>query len=153
MKKGAAFEITLFSKTGGPLTKRISLAPDGKLVSDGSACVMSRGTAERATIANVDEFATLIGTMRSVQAIALGTLRAGLPDKVAVVSQKQLNGAAWANVIARTGANIEYQGPALVLFDYDTKVCRRPSRPKSSASAASGRHYWPCCRPWVASPA
>ena len=42
-------EITTLSKTGGPLTKRISLAPDGTLRSDGSACVMSSGIAQRAT--------------------------------------------------------------------------------------------------------
>jgi hypothetical protein len=35
-------QITLFAKGGGPLTKRIYLAPDGSLKSDGSACVMSR---------------------------------------------------------------------------------------------------------------
>ena len=41
-------EITKFSKSGGPLTKRISLKPDGTLHSDGSACVMVAGTARRA---------------------------------------------------------------------------------------------------------
>ena len=40
-------EITGFTSDVGPLTKRISLAPDGSLLSDGSACVMSRGTAKR----------------------------------------------------------------------------------------------------------
>ena len=34
-------EITGFAKTGGPLTKRITVAADGSLHSDGSACVMS----------------------------------------------------------------------------------------------------------------
>jgi hypothetical protein len=40
-------EITSIAKTGGPLTKRISLAQDGSLKSDGSACVMTCGTAQR----------------------------------------------------------------------------------------------------------
>ena len=42
--------ITLFAKSGGPLTKRISLNEDGSLVSDGSACVMAHGTARRVSI-------------------------------------------------------------------------------------------------------
>jgi hypothetical protein len=39
------YEIILFTKTNGPLTKRISLTDDGSVFSDGSACIMSRGTA------------------------------------------------------------------------------------------------------------
>ena len=46
-------ELVLFTKTGGPLTKKISLAPDGTLVKDNSACVMTRGTAERVKIAGM----------------------------------------------------------------------------------------------------
>ena len=88
MSKSPSFEITLFNKAGGPLTKRISFAPDGKLMCDGSACVMSHGTAERVKVTSVGEFATLIGTLRPNQAIALGALRAGLPNKVDVVTEK-----------------------------------------------------------------
>ena len=40
-------ELTRLTKDGGPLTKQISLSPDGTLVKDGSACVMAHGTAER----------------------------------------------------------------------------------------------------------
>ena len=36
---------TLLTKTGGPLTKRITMAPDGSLRSDGSACIMATGLA------------------------------------------------------------------------------------------------------------
>ena len=39
-------ELTVFTKDGGPLTKQISLAADGTLIQDKSACVMYRGTAE-----------------------------------------------------------------------------------------------------------
>jgi hypothetical protein len=42
-------EITALTKAGGPLTKRICLSDDGKLISDGSACIMSRGGARRIT--------------------------------------------------------------------------------------------------------
>ena len=40
-------ELVVFSKTGGPLTKRIALTADGHIASDGSACTMARGRAER----------------------------------------------------------------------------------------------------------
>jgi hypothetical protein len=93
-------ELTRLTKDGGPLTKLISLGPDGTVVSDGSACVMTRGTAERVKIADIDELATLIGSLHPSQAIALGTLRDGLPDEVRIVTKKKLNGQ--ANTIART---------------------------------------------------
>ena len=38
-------ELTVFSKSGGPLTKRITLTTDGKIASDGNACYMARGRA------------------------------------------------------------------------------------------------------------
>jgi hypothetical protein len=85
-------EITVFEKSGGPLTKRISLAPDGSVKSDGSACVMARGAAWRLRIADVGELAPVIEKTRSNQAITLGALRAGLPDKVQVVTNRNLNG-------------------------------------------------------------
>ncbi len=46
-------ELTIFAKSGGPLTKRITLLPDGTLKSDGSACVMSFGQARRVAIESV----------------------------------------------------------------------------------------------------
>jgi hypothetical protein len=112
-------ELVKFTKTGGPLTKHISLAPDGTLVSDGSACVMSRGTAERVKIADIDELATLIGSLHPSQAIALGALRADRPDKVKVTTKKKLNGQ--TNTIARTRDEILYRKncPGLVLLDFD----------------------------------
>jgi hypothetical protein len=114
-------ELTKFTKVGGPLTKQISLAKDGTIVSDGSACVMSDGSAERVKVAGVGELAALIGKLRPSQAIALGALRDGLPDKVQIVSEKQLNGVARPDIIARSGANIVYRGLAFALLDYDTK--------------------------------
>ena len=115
-------ELVKFTKTGGPLTKKISLSPDGTLVSDGSACVMTHGTAERVKIAGIDELAALIGSLHPSQAIALGALRTDLPDRVEVTTKKRLvNGVARPDVIARTGANIVYHGPAFALLDFDTK--------------------------------
>jgi hypothetical protein len=115
-------EITRFTKAGGPLTKRISLTDDGMLKSDGSACVMSRGIAERIEINNIVQFGELIGSLASDQAIALGTLRPGLPDKVTIATAKATNGHAGPDTIARTAANIVYrQQPGLGLIDFDTK--------------------------------
>ena len=112
-------ELTRLTKDGGPLTKQISLAPDGTLVKDGSACVMTHGTAERVRVAGVDALGALIEGLAPSQAIALGTLRADLPDKVEVTTKKRLvNGVARPDIIARTGANIIYRGPAFALLDY-----------------------------------
>jgi hypothetical protein len=114
-------ELTRFTKAEGPLTKHISLAPDGKLKSDGSACVMALGTAQRLPIADFGELATVLEKMPSEQAIALGALRTGLPEKVQIVTKNKLNGQ--PNTIARTAADIVFQKgkQALVLLDYDTK--------------------------------
>jgi hypothetical protein len=114
-------ELTRFTKANGPLTKRISLAPDGSVKSDGSACVMARGTARRLPIADISELAAVIEKIRPEQAIALGALRAGLPDKVDIVTKQKLNGQ--PGVIARTATDIRFrrQEPALALLDFDAK--------------------------------
>ena len=77
----ATMQVTIIAKSGGPLTKRISLAADGSLTSDGSACVMSRGTAKRFAFAGVEHFATLIEHFGPHQAISLGGLRPDLQTK------------------------------------------------------------------------
>jgi hypothetical protein len=115
-------ELTKLSKDGGPLTKKIFLSPDGTLVKDSSACVMAHGTAERVKVAGVDALGALIEDLAPSQAIALGALRADLPDKVEVVTKKTLlNSVARPDVIARTGSNIIYNGPAFALLDFDSK--------------------------------
>ena len=83
---------------------------------------MARGTAERVHIADVAALGALIEGLQASQAIALGALRAGLPDKVEVTTEKKLiNGVARPDIIARTGANIVYNGPAFALLDFDSK--------------------------------
>jgi hypothetical protein len=118
-------ELVHLAKTGGPLTKRISLAPDGSLLSDGSACTMASGRGWRITCATMQEFADGISGLSSDQAIALGTLRSDLPDDVQIVTKSRLetlNGSA-NNLIARTSDHIHYRAgqPALALIDIDTK--------------------------------
>src|SRR5262245_44163274 len=116
-------ELTKLTKNGGPLTKRLSLTSDGALVKDGSACVMTRGTAERVKVIGTNALGMLIEDLAPSQAIALGTLRADLPNKIGVVTKDKLvvNGVAQPNIIARTGANITYRGPAFALLDFDSK--------------------------------
>jgi hypothetical protein len=133
-------ELVRLTKDGGPLTKLISLSPDGTLVKDSSACVMARGTAERVRVAGVDALGALIEDLAPSQAIALGTLRADLPDKVEVVTKNTLvNGVARPDVIARTGANIVYRGPAFALLDFDSKDM--PTAVEAELERLGG--FWP----------
>jgi hypothetical protein len=131
--------LTRLTKAGGPLTKQISLAADGTLIKDGSACVMTRGTAERVRVAGVAALGALIEELTPSQALALGSLRADLPDKVTVVTKRQINGARRPDIIARTGANIVYRGPAFALLDYDTKAM--PAGVKAELQQRGG--FWP----------
>ena len=132
-------ELTKLTKIGGPLTKRISLAPDGTLKKDGSACVMARGTAERVKVAGVAALGTLIEGLQASQAIALGALRAGLPDKVEVTTEKKLiNGVARPDIIARTGANIVYADRRSRYSISIARACRPTSPASSNAAADSG---------------
>jgi hypothetical protein len=113
-------EITGFTNTTGPLTKRIWLEGD-TVKSDGSACIMTHGQAQRVPVAEVDALARVIEHVRPDQALALGALRHDLPDRVEIVTKKQVTGNCRA--IARTAANILYRPgePAWVLIDYDRK--------------------------------
>src|SRR5215472_15969003 len=94
--------ITLFTKHGGVLSKRIALNPAGTIRSDGSACVMPHGTARRVTLDGPVALARLLEGMRSEEAIGLGSLRADLANEVEVVVKRKLNGAR-PDLIARTG--------------------------------------------------
>jgi hypothetical protein len=130
--------ITVFTKANGPLTKRISLAPDGTVESDGSACRMARGKAERVSISEVGDLARLIEKLRTNQAITLGALRADLPGTVKVGTKQQLNGQVRPDFIARTGANIVFnQGPAFALLDFDTK-----GMPAAVAAQLEPHGFW-----------
>jgi hypothetical protein len=138
-----AFEIVRFTKEGGPLTKKISLNADGSTTSDGSACVMSRGIAERIPLAGIAELATLIPQLHSDQAIGLGALRWDLPDQVSVLTKdrlKQLNGHAGPSAIARTADSINYRNglPGFALCDYDSKGIS----PEIEAKLKSHGTYW-----------
>lgn len=115
-------ELTAFHKQGGPLTKRISLAADESLHSDGSACVMTSGTAHRLPLKSLEEFASFIRGMGEDSAIALGALRKDVPDPAQVVTAGRLPRAG-ARSIARTTEHLSFRSgqPALALLDIDVK--------------------------------
>src|SRR3954464_9085726 len=115
-------EITVFEKSGGPLTKRIVLR-DGKIANDSSACRMGNGFARRVTIDNVQSLADLINGFKSNEAYALGRLKDGLPDRVKVVRKSDLNGTEDLAFIARTLDYLTFHEgqPGLGLLDFDTK--------------------------------
>jgi hypothetical protein len=94
----ATLEVTLLRKADGPLTKRISLAPDGSLRSDGSACVMVRGIARRFAFSRAQELAELITHFGADEALTLGSLCPGLPEQVEVVTARRLNGVSRPNL-------------------------------------------------------
>ena len=79
-------EITLITKRDVPalMSKRISLNSEGKLKSDGSECLMTAGTAARAFAGSASALACLVAECHSNQAIALGALKADLPESVTV---------------------------------------------------------------------
>jgi hypothetical protein len=119
-------EITVLKKQGGVLTKRIRLNDGGHVVSDGSACLMTRGTAQRVEVRDVFAFRDLINGCEPDEALALGHLRAELPQQVKIATAAAIeksNGAVAPDLIARTKTNIIFkQGvSAYVLIDFDTK--------------------------------
>ena len=119
-------EITGIIKQGGPLTKRISISPEGELLSDGSACVMSAGFAWQETFYTLTDFGSFIDNLEFNKAIALGVLRNDLSEPVQVVTKRRLRKSSSTSRydrIARTREYIDYRPgrPALVLIDIDVK--------------------------------
>ncbi len=116
-------EITAFEKHGGVLSKRIWLDNNGKVVSDGSACVMTRGTARRVQISDIRAYQDVVNSCSPTEALALGKLRDGLPAKVRVVTADKLNGANDPATIARTKDFLIFERDegGLVLLDFDPK--------------------------------
>jgi hypothetical protein len=115
-------ELTVFRKSGGPLTKQISLAPDGSVVSDGSECRMARGTAMRAPIPDIRALGALIEGLSFDEAISLGRLRPDLNKRVEIVTKRKLNGAT-PGIITRSTEFLVYAPgqPAFALCDFDRK--------------------------------
>jgi hypothetical protein len=137
----AFFEITIFTKANGQLTKSIALTANGVISSDGSHCRMSRGKARRVQIANVGDLGGLIEQVQSDQAVTLGTLRIGLPEEVGIIREWEVNGHTRPDIIARTSANICYRPgqQAFALIDADTKGM--PAAAMAEVDRRGG--FWP----------
>jgi hypothetical protein len=115
-------EITRFEKTGGPLTKRVYLKPDGAIADDSSDCRMSRGMMHRQ---NLDDWRALAGLIEETPrntAYALGVMRPGLRDSVPLVTKSDPQ-SAQPGFATRTAETILYREgrPGPVLLDHDTK--------------------------------
>ena len=141
----ARFEITVSSKSGGILGKRLSLAKDGKLIKDGSECKMVRGYAERAQFADVHAFSDLIGSLKPFQAPVLGVIRDGFDGEVDVVTKAKLNGQ--ANTIARTKDDIVFRrsGERWHCSTMTAKAHQRRSK-SGFAKKGFGRCCAACCQ-------
>jgi hypothetical protein len=84
----ATFEITVFVRDNGPLSKHIHLA-SGKIANDTPDCAMTSGNARRVRLADVAELAQLINGLRANKAPSLGRLKAELPDCIRVVDARK----------------------------------------------------------------
>ncbi len=130
-----ATEMVLFTKSDGPLSKSISLNADGTLQSDGSACIMSKGTAERLFIADTHALAGVLRGMKSNQALGLGVLRDDLSAEVRVTTKAQIKATTTGDLIARTADYIRFRdGSAFVLIDIDTKAMTQPVKARIEAA-------------------
>jgi hypothetical protein len=137
-----SLEVTRLTSLGGPLTKRISLV-NGLLRSDGSACIMTSGIAQRVQLAGVADLAKLIRRLKPNEAIALGALRSDLPGRVTITTKDRLtrlNGNATPELIARTTRHFAYAHgePAFALIDIDNKGMPRDVRARIDALGG----YW-----------
>ena len=115
-------EITLISKAGnGSMSKVIDLDEHGALRSDGSACFLVEGTADRRPAATAAELADIIASCGSNQALALGSLKEGISAPARVVTKQNLH--LNLGAISRSREYIDYQPnrPAWGLVDFDTK--------------------------------
>jgi hypothetical protein len=141
----ACFSITRFAKkSGGSLTKRISITADGTLISDGSECLMTCGIARRVLLRSVHELANLIAALTSNEAIALGTLHESLPDTVEVTTKRRWErrgSNASGGIIPRTAHHLVYQPGqrGLALLDFDTKGMPEAIRRRLQADGG----FWP----------
>src|SRR5262249_16320104 len=115
-------ELTLFINAHGALTKQFTLDADGNLVkTEGGQ--MAAGTARRIAIGDAQALADLIGTISSDQALALGSMRAGLPAQVTVITKEALNGVTAPDVISRSREYLTFgEGRrGFCLGDFDRK--------------------------------
>ena len=117
--------VTRVKKHGGALLcKRIFPGEDGRVQSDGSPCAMARGTARRVCL-NGSPAANLsneILDLGSHEALILGDIADGLPDKIKLEKDELANPA--RGTYGRTRQTFRYRPgqPAAALLDHDQKA-------------------------------
>ncbi len=132
-----SFQLSVFEKLDGPLSKTITLDGDGHLTSDACDCFMASGVAQNTTVLGLNGLAELIGEMASANALALGTILDRVDDDVVQVTTKnRLSGA--EGYIARTKDFLvfPFEKPGLLLIDFDQKGM--PDEIKDRIAAAGG---------------
>jgi hypothetical protein len=131
-------QITLITRCGSNpvMSKRIFLDEQGKVCSDGSQCLMAQGTATRGTAETAADLAKHIMACGTDQAIALGALRADLPDPATITIPQKLENS--PDAITRSRDFIDYcpGTSAWALIDFDTKGM--PANVATSIEAAGG---------------
>ena len=139
-------EITVFTKSGGPLSKHIELI-DGKIANDSSSCRMAKGSARRVKIdlANMASLADLINGFSPKEAYAIGRLKHGLPDRVRVVESTNSMASPGSSPAPRTISSSSRASPVLFCKTSTSKAYLRTSRAGSKTRAASGTPCAPSC--------
>jgi putative DNA primase/helicase len=124
------FEITIFRNANErSISKHIAINADGKIVSDGSHCAMSRGSAERRTFRSLSDFAALVSHLPPHKALSLGRLRSDIGQSAQLVSEEKLSGSP-DGTISRTQTYLGFRpgSPAIMLLDFDQKAMTAANR-------------------------
>ncbi len=68
----SSFQVTIFTKDNGVLTKTIKREGNGKLIKDNTKCLMASGTAETIPLENMNNFAEVLQELEHNQALSYG---------------------------------------------------------------------------------
>jgi len=116
-------EISLFTKDGGDLTKKVHWNPEHTgIVSDSRDCKMSSGIMSRILLPDWRDLARGLPQFSGNTALALGRMKPDLPDAIRLVTKKSPE-CDQPGYASRTADNILYARgqPAVLLLDFDTK--------------------------------
>lgn len=115
----SSFQVTIFTKDNGVLTKAIKREGNGKLIKDNTKCLMASGTAETIPLENMNNFAEVLQELEHNQALSYGISgQVPVGKKVKVVSKKKLE--AHPGAIARTSQFFQFsERPSIMMIDYD----------------------------------
>jgi hypothetical protein len=117
--------LSVFSKTRGPLTKRVQLDDSSNLTKDASHCALGCGTYRRVEVADLVVLDTLLSGLDVSEAVAFGVAAAKQAEVVARRDAPHHPGA-----ITRTADVFQWPaGPAVFMLDYDPAPGAEPLTP------------------------